>query len=417
MRVHLYPPKYRLTKMRKANAEKAINKFLSNPKYEDLINKYEEQTGEILSDLSPVIIQIYNEIANQISIKFDVLIEEALRRAVKDNVSILDTMANIRTDSHRSSGKSTDILQTYFNEISRIYARNNNECDIEYCEENREKLLQMNLKSVIAEAKKYQGLGVDFEDLIAAGNKGLCIAWDKYDPKKAKLKENIIARTQELSDEFSYGELHDALGEFLAYGSVKRKFDDKFKEGSRYTKDQVIEWINKNITNAKFNSVATMWIKAYIHIELNDNSRLVKKPKIEITKDRERDGYYSKEKLLCIDSPVSDDSDTPLGDILCLNDDTASSFEIDEAYKVYKENLRLLLTDVRSRDRGILMKKFGIGLPRPMQPDEISEQEGLSIARISQILQDTIMKMQENAIKYNVDPSVMYQALNTVNES
>ena len=40
--------------------------------------------------------------------------------------------------------------------------------------------------------------------------------------------------------------------------------------------------IKKNVKNATFNSVAFMWIRAFILIEIDNNSRLVKKPKSEI---------------------------------------------------------------------------------------------------------------------------------------
>ena len=40
-------------------------------------------------------------------------------------------------------------------------------------------------------------------------------------------------------------------------------------------------YVNRNIYNAKFNSIATIWIRAYNLIEIDNYSRLVKKPKAE----------------------------------------------------------------------------------------------------------------------------------------
>lgn len=397
---------------------KAFTKFLLNPKNEELINEYEETMDEMLSGMEDAICPIYTSINNISSIKFDVLLCGALQKAVVDRTPVLDVLDGIRNEYSINNGKRNDTLQIYFNEVSDIYNRNNNNYDLEYCEENRERLLTMNLKSVIAEAKKYQGLGVDLEDLIGAGNEGLCRAWDKYDPARAKLKETILDVVKKLPEEFDYQAFKTAVEPFLKYGAVRKCFEASFHPDDEiYDRQEVLAWVNKNITNAKFNSVATMWIRAYIHIELNDNSRLVKKPKIEICRDKERDGYYSKEKLLCIDRPAGPDSDTPLGDILDLNTDDIPDYERDDAYRRYKKMLDELLTGVKPRDRGILMKKFGIGLPRPMQPDEISEQEGLSVARISQILQDTIIKMQENAIKYDVEEKRMMEMLEIIQHS
>ena len=76
-----------------------------------------------------------------------------------------------------------------------------------------------------------------------------------------------------------------------------------------------------------------------------------------------------------------------------------------------KEGLNKWLTGVKPRDRSIFLKKFGIGLPRPMLPKEIAEQEGLSKARVSQIFQTVVEKMQENSVKYNVDSDVLFEAI------
>ncbi len=80
---------------------------------------------------------------------------------------------------------------TYFNEISenkplskdeeyelwKKYKENN---DIEA----RNKLVSANLKFVTTIAKKYQGLGLSYNELIAEGNIGLIKALDKFDASK-----------------------------------------------------------------------------------------------------------------------------------------------------------------------------------------------------------------------------------------
>jgi hypothetical protein len=61
------------------------------------------------------------------------------------------------------------------------------------------------------------------------------------------------------------------------------------------------------------------------------------------------------------------------------------------------------------------LKKFGIGLPRPLLPREISQQEGLSIARISQILQSVIERMQLNAAKFDINIEELFEAARKLN--
>lgn len=342
--------------------------------------------------------------------EFNRVLTEALRSSIRYNVSILDSLETMMNDATCET-KSFNSTQQYFKEINDIYNKHNNDYNIEYCPENREKLIEMNLKTVISIAKKYQGLGLTLEELISAGNLGLVIAWDKFDPNRSKLKDQVMEAIDPLPDEFSYEKLIEAVHTYMDYGDVKKKFTDKFQPHNIYTKKELLKWVNSNICNAKFNSIATMWIRAYILIEIDNNSRIVKKPKSEIYRDRELYGAYKKEVTLDIDAPVSSDSDTVFGDLLKMEDDTASDFEVAEAYDIYKTSLIKLLDGVKPRDRSIFLKKFGIGLPRPMLPKEIADQEGLSIARISQIFQTVIEQVQQNQVKYNIDPDVLFEAV------
>jgi RNA polymerase sigma factor (sigma-70 family) len=338
---------------------------------------------------------------------FSYIFKTALQSAVKYEQNIVDAIVSITNETSESAQNS---IQQYFKEVGDIYARNNNNYNIEFCQENRDKLIEMNLKAVISIAKRYQGLGLSLQELISAGNLGLCIAFDKFDPNRSKLKDNVLECIETLDNEFTFEELSTAVKNYLTYGDVKKKFFDKFLPNNTYNKKDVIKWINRNIFNAKFNSIATMWIRAYILIEIDNYSRLVKKPKADIYKDKIEYGAYKKEITIDIDSPVSNESNATIADSLCLKDESENDFEISEAYVTFKNELAKLLKGVKPRDRSIFLKKFGIGLPRPMLPKEIAEQEGLSKARVSQIFQTVLEQMQANSVKYDVDPNILFEA-------
>ena len=138
---------------------------------------------------------------------------------------------------------------------------------------------------------------------------------------------------------------------------------------------------------------------------------MVKKPKSDIFKDKVEDGSYKKEVTLDIDNPIPVDSiNNYTGDSIFL-DNHDSDFEVSEAYLTFKTELNKLLEGVKPRDRSIFLKKFGIGLPRPMLPKEIAEQEGLSKARVSQIFQTVVEQMQLNSVKYNVNSDILFEAV------
>jgi DNA-directed RNA polymerase sigma subunit (sigma70/sigma32) len=386
----------------------SLIKFIENNT--SLINEYESLENAISLDYcSDEITNIYNRMVKvDKTVNFNNVLSNAIKQSIKYNTSVLDSMETIFNEMCLGD-QSLGTTQIYFKEINDIYTRNNNNFDIEYCEENKDKLLSMNLKTVISIAKNYQGMGLTLPELISAGNLGLSLAWDKFDPNRAKLKNNMLDAVNDLDEDVTFNELYNSIQPFLEYGDVQKKFLDKFDAKHIYTKKEVIKWINSNIHSAKFNSIASMWIKAYILIEIDNNSRVVKKPKAEIYKDKEKDGVYTKEITIDIDAPADSDSDA--GMVFKLEDESLTDLEVAEAYKIYKNGLNLLLDGVKPRDRAIFLKKYGIGLPRPMLPKEIAEQEGLSIARVSQIFQTVAEQMLQNQRKYNVDIDKLFSAV------
>lgn len=395
------------------NLENKLHKFIADNI--ELVSEYESLDSTIpLEYCESDVVYLYKNILKlNKNIDFNTVLRDALRYSIKNNSPITDTLESVMV-SISMDQSSTNSTQQYFKEINDIYNKNKNNYDIEYCEENRDKLIEMNLKTVISVAKKYQGLGLSLNELISAGNLGLVVAYDKFDPSRSKLKDNIMDAVKNLNEEFHYKDLYNVVQEFLTYGDIKKKFCERFTKGNKYTKKEVIKWINANIFNAKFNSIATMWIRAYILIEIDNNSRVVKKPKSEIYRDREKYGAYKKEITVDIDAPISDDSDTSFSEVFQVEDDSKTDLEVSEAYSTFKEGLNLLLDGVKTRDRSIFLKKFGIGLPRPMLPKEIADQEGLSIARISQIFQTVIEQMQKNQVKYDVNQDILFEAVRKI---
>lgn len=391
--------------------EKKLQKFFIDNS--NLITEYESMDSVIpVEQCTQDIIDSYLKLVNKNkTINFNTVLREVFSVAVHNNINIFDAFGLVKLSNIDDS---LNTIQYYFKEINDIYNKHNNDYDIKYCEENRDKLIEMNLKTVVAIAKKYQGLGLSLGELISAGNLGLIVAYDKFDPSRSKLKDNVTECIKDLPDKFTYSELEYAISEYLKYGDIKKKITDAFSNKDIIYKEKMLNWINNNICNAKFSSIATMWIRAYILIEIDNYSRIVKKPKSEIYKDKESHGSYKKEVTVDIDAPVSDSANSTMGDLLKIEDDTASDMDVNESYDIFKKGLSKLLQGVKPRDRNIFLKKFGIGLPRPMLPKEIAKQEGLSIARVSQIFQTVLEQMQQNQVRYNIDQNILFDAVKKI---
>lgn len=339
---------------------------------------------------------------------FRTFLRNALLKAIKYQEPVIDSLNSIFNEL-MNEGRGFNVTQTYFKEVGDLYKKHKGDLNLQYCQENRDKLIELNTKMVISVAKKYQGLGLSLQELISAGNLGLCTAWEKYDPSKSQLKDDIISAVQDLPEKFNTQELLKRIEPFLSYGNIKQKIESRFPDNKLHTKEELINWIEKNIYNAKFSSISMMWIKAFILIEIDNASRLVKKPKSEIYKDKELTGAYQRENLLDLDQPIAGDSDTTFADTLGMEDDTDTDLNVIESYDEYKAGLNKLLEGVSSRDRSVLLKKFGIGLPRPLTPQEISAMENLSVARISQICLNVLSKMRMNAAKYGIDETNLFE--------
>ena len=366
--------------------------------YGDLIDEYNTETGTILED------ELSDAFKN-IQIKRPKISPSSFFREVKavlrnmqgqyDDLNIPSFVQNTLS----GDGKNQSLLQSYFDDVKYVY-ENLPDGELEFTEANREAILNSNLKMVILTAKRYRNRGLSLEDLIGAGNVGLCVAWDRYKPERNTLRSKILEELEESPDELSREYIITLLSPLVKYGDIKEKFEKNFKTQRVYTKAEVLKWIKSNVKKAKFSSVAALWIRAYILQELNSNSRIVKKPKSEIDKDLELTGSYIKENVVSLD-PLIDDDESKNNVISKAHvssvDDTEDNIDEHEDMISFKIELNKLLEGVNNRDRRILFKSFGIGLPRSMEPREIADSEDLSVARVSQIIQDCITKMKKNA--------------------
>lgn len=309
-----------------------------------------------------------------------------------ENVDIIKILSR----DLNGTGESSISLQNYFKDIKDTYD-NLPKGQLEFRDENRDDILNSNLKLVISIAKKYQNRGLTLEELISAGNLGLVTAWDKYDPEKNKLKDVLIDTFANGPDDLSQNYIQSVFEDLISYGDgLIDDLKKDFSEHRVYHKDEILSWINSHIKKAKFSSVAALWIRAYILQELNNSSRVVKKPKSDIDKDFNETGRYLRENIV----PLEADENTGIYNIdLPIYDTTEDDIDTTTERSMLKSGFEKLLDGVSLRDRRVLFRSFGIGLPRSMSIKEISELEDVSQMRVTQIVQGCISTMKKNAEK------------------
>ena len=377
----------------------------------DLMEEYIEKIMRIRSDLSPesILCDTFQLSIQNTSTLYDTL-QNMYENYIKTNDSVGGGIAP------HSSG--VNITQIYFNEVGKLYKRyksNKNAADADDdISKERERAILLNTKQVISIAKRYRGLGLSLDDLISAGNLGLCVAWDKYDPSRNKLHDELIDVTARLPNIMRGSDIRkSSIRSMISeYGELGLNFDRYFTPDEKeFTKSQIKHWINSNVRPAKFSSIAAMWIRAYILIELDNFSRTIKKPRSEIQKDRLGDGR-KEGSIISLDSPISSDSNITLSDTdIASSPPDYTDSELIGFCQEYKDALMLMLDGVPARSRSVVLKKFGVGIPRPLLPREIAHQEGISISRVAQLQQQTIEKMKENCVKYQIDPGPIFEAV------
>lgn len=306
-----------------------------------------------------------------------------------------DKLANKYT-----GGKTFDNnVDIYFNEVKAEYIRHPmGECnDLEFIPENYDIFIKNNLKTVIECAKRYQNLGLTFEDLIQAGNVGLLTALEKYDKNKANLRIKILKllHSSEL-ETFTHDDAVELISNGFTYSKNLEQTLSKLPKEGFTSKQQFEDWINKHIKIASFASVAFMWIRAQIIIELNQVGNI-----IHVPQSAQKQGV-SMANIIYLDSvnPHTDDCyhdnqiSSVVNDEFIIEDEYLETSERNNIFKDLVQDLLYKLTDI---ERRVVKKRFGIDFPYQLSINEIAENEYLSTNKVKYILTNALKKIT-NAI-------------------
>lgn len=378
-------------------SEKNINKFLNYVNMGDefniefnnlLINEV-----KLLKDCSEKsIVDFYINQCKKMLIK-NLDIDDNFWNKLKEKTRM---KLSVKYTSNKTFDNNIDI---YFNEVKREYILHpiGESDDMIFVPENRDIFIKNNLKLVIDCAKRYQNLGLPFEDLIQIGNYGLLLAFDKFDSDRANLRVSILNSIKSSKkSEFSKDDIINIIKDNFSYTKILDATIKKIPENGFKSKDEFINWANTNIKKASFSSIGFIWVRAMILIELNKLSKIIRVPK---SANKETNSL----NVIRLDSinPHTMDCyhDNQTSDI--TNEDFIiedESIENIEKQNIFKELLNKSLLKLSSLENRIIKKRFGIDLPYQLSINEIAENEGLSTNKVKYIINNAL-KIIGNNIK------------------
>lgn len=262
--------------------------------------------------------------------------------------------------------ETSDILKDFFKDIDN-YQIYSGEEQVRLAREalagnsrSRDKLITSNLRFVITCAKKYTGQGVPLIDLINAGNYGLCLAIDNYDPDRGYKFISFAVwyiRREILKEIYNTGRtIRYPITYISKITKVKKAYDDFVK---KYQKEPTDEELIKlaNITQKQYDSVV-----------------------------------MDKSYCMSIDTPITDDGSTTIGDTLA---DTVSSFSDPFTKDAISKSLKCL----NPREYKVITEFYGLdgNYERPIK--EIAKEMNLGDERVRQLRKSGINKLKSRCSK------------------
>jgi RNA polymerase primary sigma factor len=225
----------------------------------------------------------------------------------------------------------------------------------------KERMINANLRLVVAQARRYQGHGLPLEDLVQEGMLGLIRAVEKFDWRKGF--------------------------KFSTYGTL---------------------WIRQAIQRGLQNSGRTIRVPVHVaqrqvkvrKIETDLNLKLGREPTDEeiavvadlpveqVTEARVLAGSISS-----LDQPVGDDGEMALGDLL-PGDDPAPEDQVAEGFR--DTQIKEVLATLPQLERQVITLRFGLTGQPPLTVRQIGAELGISQSQASEVERRALTRLSHS---------------------
>ncbi|NMT62907.1 sigma-70 family RNA polymerase sigma factor [Marinobacter orientalis] len=226
--------------------------------------------------------------------------------------------------------------------------------------DSRQRLIRSNLRLAVHIARRYANRGIPMSDVIQDANVGLIKAVERFDPTKG----------------FRFST--------YAYWWISEEVKRCMKRGTRlvHTPENVVDEIR--LLQKK---------SLILHQSLGrtpSQSELAHEIEVSPSRIGELRALASME--VSVDAPVTTEGSVTLGDSLSASEQSAPEHEMVQRDR--KRTLAALLADLSSREKEVLSRRFGLGLPEPETLQVISDNLGISRERVRQIEKGALKKLR-----------------------
>jgi RNA polymerase primary sigma factor len=263
-----------------------------------------------------------------------------------------------------------DSVQLYLRAIGRIKLLSASE-EIELArriqigdELAKKRLVQANLRLVVSIAKKYQGRGLPFLDLIQEGNLGLIRAAEKFDPERGY--------------------------KFSTYATW---------------------WIRQGITRALADKSRTIRVPVHMVETINVLRKTTRKLSQELNRRptmdelakgmgvslaKIKDILAANRVPVSLDTPYGEDEDNSLGEL--VEDESSTPPEVSAESILMADDIRGVLSTLTPREREILILRYGLKDGQQRTLEQVGKLVGITRERTRQIELKALRALRQSDI-------------------